>query len=277
MEQKDTIEAFNQSYDKSLEDRNPDSAILLAQKVLSFKEQIHNQEVVFRALTNAGLAHERLRQPDSTARYYDRALQLAYLMNKPSKIAFALQMRGNLQIDQKKYKSAEQSFFEALEINSIENDSSQMAANYAGIGLARSSMGEPDSATASYLQALKIFNKEKDVYNQAIILGNIAAQFIEQYMHYKAEPYLRDAMRLNDSLDNHFSLAENSIRPVALGRKNYLFAGSHDAAQNAAMIYSLLATCKINEMEPFEWLRDVLNHIPDHPANKLHELLPRQK
>lgn len=50
-------------------------------------------------------------------------------------------------------------------------------------------------------------------------------------------------------IDNN--LIENSIRPVALGRKNYLFAGSHEAAQNAAVIYSLLATCKINNIEPF--------------------------
>ena len=75
-------------------------------------------------------------------------------------------------------------------------------------------------------------------------------------------------------IDNN--LVENSIRPVALGRKNYLFAGSHDAAQNAAMIYSLLATCKINDVEPFAWMRNVLAKISDHPANQLHKLLPRQ-
>jgi transposase len=75
-------------------------------------------------------------------------------------------------------------------------------------------------------------------------------------------------------IDNN--LIENSIRPVALGRKNYLFAGSHDAAQNAAMIYSLLATCKIRNVEPFGWLRNVLATISDHPANQLHKLLPGQ-
>lgn len=75
-------------------------------------------------------------------------------------------------------------------------------------------------------------------------------------------------------IDNN--LIENSIRPVALGRKNYLFAGSHDAAQNAAIIYSLLATCKINKVEPFGWLRNVLATISDYPANQLHKLLPGQ-
>lgn len=51
--------------------------------------------------------------------------------------------------------------------------------------------------------------------------------------------YLHDGMLLMDT-----NLIENSIRPIALGRNNYLFAGSHDAAQNAAIIYSLLATKK---------------------------------
>ena len=75
-------------------------------------------------------------------------------------------------------------------------------------------------------------------------------------------------------IDNN--LIENSIRPVALGRKNYLLAGSHHAAQQAAIVYSLLATCKINNVEPFAWLKHVLDVIPDYPANQLHNLLPGQ-
>lgn len=75
-------------------------------------------------------------------------------------------------------------------------------------------------------------------------------------------------------IDNN--LIENSIRPVAVGRKNYMFAGSHEAAQNAAMIYSLLGTCKINNIEPFQYLTKTLSVIPDHPANQLHKLLPGQ-
>ena len=67
---------------------------------------------------------------------------------------------------------------------------------------------------------------------------------------------------------------ENSIRPVAVGRKNYLFAGSHEAAQRSAMLYSLLGTCKLHQVEPYAWLRDVLQIIADHPINKITELLP---
>jgi transposase len=62
---------------------------------------------------------------------------------------------------------------------------------------------------------------------------------------------------------------------VALGRKNYLFAGSHEAAQRSAIIYSLLATCKANNIEPYAWLKNTLTIINDCKANKLSELLPK--
>jgi transposase len=73
-------------------------------------------------------------------------------------------------------------------------------------------------------------------------------------------------------IDNN--LIENSIRPVAIGRKNYLFAGSHEAAQQAAMVYSFLGTCKINNIEPYGWLKNTLQRIPDQSIQKLDELLP---
>ena len=68
---------------------------------------------------------------------------------------------------------------------------------------------------------------------------------------------------------------ENEVRPLAIGRKNYLFAGSHDAAQRAAMIYSLLATCRLHNINPYEWLKDVLLRIPSHNVKNLAELLPQ--
>jgi hypothetical protein len=61
---------------------------------------------------------------------------------------------------------------------------------------------------------------------------------------------------------------------VALGRKNYLFAGSHEGAKRAAMMYSFLGTCKKNNVEPFAWLKDVLTRIPDWSIQRLDELLP---
>jgi transposase len=67
---------------------------------------------------------------------------------------------------------------------------------------------------------------------------------------------------------------ENSVRPVAIGRKNYLFAGSHEAAKRSAMLYSLLGTCKMNGINPYTWLQNVLSKISQHPVNKIRELLP---
>ena len=66
----------------------------------------------------------------------------------------------------------------------------------------------------------------------------------------------------------------NAIRPNAPGWKNYLFAGSHKAAQDAAIFYSFLATCKKNNVNVESWLKDVLDRIKDHKINKLHELFP---
>jgi transposase len=56
--------------------------------------------------------------------------------------------------------------------------------------------------------------------------------------------------------------------------KNYLFAGSQESAQCGVVIYSLLATCKIRDVEPFGWLKYALDTIPDYPANQLEKLLP---
>jgi transposase len=82
--------------------------------------------------------------------------------------------------------------------------------------------------------------------------------------------YLMDGML---EIDNN--KIENVIRPVALGRKNYLFAGSHDAAQRAAMIYSFFAMCKKEEANPQQWLKYVFDHIMDTNIQKIHELMPK--
>jgi transposase len=68
---------------------------------------------------------------------------------------------------------------------------------------------------------------------------------------------------------------ERAIRPVALGRKNHLFAGSDGGGERWAMVCSLIATAKLNGIEPYEYLRDVLQRMVDgHPINRLDDLLP---
>src|ERR1700690_304022 len=68
--------------------------------------------------------------------------------------------------------------------------------------------------------------------------------------------------------------AERALRAVALGRKNWLFAGSDDGGERAAAFYSLLGTAKLNDMNPEAYLRYVLERIADHPVNRIDELLP---
>ena len=68
--------------------------------------------------------------------------------------------------------------------------------------------------------------------------------------------------------------AENGVRPLALGRKNYLFCGNDKAAERTAIIYSLLGSCKAAGINPTEWLTDVLTRLPDHSAQRLNELFP---
>jgi transposase len=74
------------------------------------------------------------------------------------------------------------------------------------------------------------------------------------------------------ALDNN--PAERALRSVAVGRKNYLFAGSDRGAERAAALYSLIETAKLNDLDPEAYLRDVLGRIAEHPASKLNELLP---
>jgi transposase len=73
-------------------------------------------------------------------------------------------------------------------------------------------------------------------------------------------------------LDNN--TAERAIRPLVLGRKNYLFAGSDAGGERAANIYSLIGTCLLNKIDPAAYLRHVLCQIAEHPINRIEALLP---
>lgn len=112
----------------------------------------------------------------------------------------------------------------------------------------------------------------KEQYVQALpksAIGKALAYSIERWE--RLSRYTENGML---HIDNN--PVENSIRPVALGRKNYLFAGSHEAAKRSCMLYSLLGTCKLHGTEPYSWLKDVLHRIADHPVNKVKELLPHR-
>jgi hypothetical protein len=68
--------------------------------------------------------------------------------------------------------------------------------------------------------------------------------------------------------------AERELRGIALGRKAWLFAGSDRGGERAAVMYTLIQTAKLNDVDPQAWLADVLARLQDHPAKRIHELLP---
>ncbi|HDQ6587370.1 TPA: transposase, partial [Escherichia coli O187:H28] len=79
---------------------------------------------------------------------------------------------------------------------------------------------------------------------------------------------------LYDWIQTQMKIAENALRGVAVGRKNWLFAGSDSGGEHAAVLYSLIGTCRLNNVEPEKWLRYVIEHIQDWPANRVRDLLP---
>ena len=87
--------------------------------------------------------------------------------------------------------------------------------------------------------------------------------------HYELKVYAADGLV---EMDN--SAAKRALRGVALGRKNYLFAGSDSGGERAAAIYSLTESAKLNGLDPEAYLRHVLTHIADHPVNQFDDFLP---
>lgn len=73
-------------------------------------------------------------------------------------------------------------------------------------------------------------------------------------------------------IDNN--IAEQALRTVALGRKNWLHCGSDTGGERAAAMYSLIGSAKMNGIDPFIYLRHVLTHVADHPINRITDLLP---
>jgi transposase len=85
----------------------------------------------------------------------------------------------------------------------------------------------------------------------------------------KARPYLE-----NGFLELHSNTAERAVKPVAIGRKNWMFAGSQSGSKAMAITYTLIETAKLNNVDPQAWLTWVLGQIADHKITRLDELTP---
>ena len=107
-----------------------------------------------------------------------------------------------------------------------------------------------------------------------------AGQLNEKSAIYKAFAYTmkrfkRLAVYMEDemlNIDNN--PLEYSIRPIALGRRNFLFSGSHDGAQRSAMLYSFMGSCRLHGINPMTWLEDVLKELSNNPTQPIQKYLP---
>lgn len=118
------------------------------------------------------------------------------------------------------------------------------------------------------LEDLKAWiEKEYDTILPKSPIGTAMTYALNQW-----EALLRYTQDGSLSIDNN--AAERAMRIPVLGRNNYLFFGSDNGGKSAAIIYSLVATCKLHGIDPFAYLRDVLERLPAHPIQQLHELLP---
>ena len=123
------------------------------------------------------------------------------------------------------------------------------------------------------MDAMKVWMESEGVkYSEASLIGKAITY---AYTRWDNMMHCLDDGRL--LLDNN--LAENEIRPITLGRKNYLFCGNHKAAENMAVVCSLLATCRNHDVNPRLYLNDIIAHMPrmaDATHEKLVELLPHR-
>jgi transposase len=116
-------------------------------------------------------------------------------------------------------------------------------------------------------EILVVLNEYKDQVLPKSPMGKAITYAFNQWdalVQYTSDPILE--------IDNN--LSERTMRMVVLGRKNYLFAGSEAGAQRAAIIYSLVASCKLNGHDPFAYFDDVLRKVSTHPAERIDDLLP---
>ncbi len=117
------------------------------------------------------------------------------------------------------------------------------------------------------MEAMKLWMETEGVkYSESSLIGKAVTYAYTRWVNMMR--YLEDGRLL---LDNN--LAENEIRPITLGRKNYLFCGNHEAAQNMAVVCSLLATCRNHDVNPRDYLNDVISQMPYHTKASHEELL----
>lgn len=124
--------------------------------------------------------------------------------------------------------------------------------------------------SVTILNELETWMKEivkNNTFNESSPIIKAIGYTLERWDNLKV--YLQDGRLEIDS-----NLVENSIRPIALGKRNFLFAGSHEAAENIAMLYSFTSTCRMQGKDPLPWLANVLEKFPEAKGKDIESFLP---
>ena len=134
----------------------------------------------------------------------------------------------------------------------------------------------PERLRQRQKKSLPVLKKLED-YLRTLVTRTLPKAPLMEALRYTLNQW-REIERIFDDgrfqLDNN--MIEREMRPIAIGRKNYLFAGSHKGAKRAAIIYSLFATARLNKVNPQQWLLYVLQNMRTQPINKIQELLPHR-
>jgi transposase len=138
---------------------------------------------------------------------------------------------------------------------------------------AREQEFEPDQILALRQErAAPLLEQFRQWMNERDVLPKSPTGAAIQYVRSRWDAFTRYTTSGVLAIDNN--PAENALRRVALGRKNWLFAGSDKGGRTAATLFTLIASASLHELDPYLWLRDALSRIADTPINQLDELLP---
>jgi hypothetical protein len=161
------------------------------------------------------------------------------------------------------------------EVSGRQGGIERIAAFYAIEAKAR--FAPPDERLTHRADATPLLASFFDWAGQIVTKLSAKSELAEAFRYTLARQEALSRFLTDAQLEIDNNIAENAMRAIALGRKNYLFAGSDAGGERAAALYSILQTAKLNELNPETYLRETLDRIASgHPISRVDELMPGQ-
>lgn len=209
------LEAFRLSAETEFQDKNPDSALILASEILKIHNRINNPPILFEALIQKGMAWDNLGNPDSMTHYYKKSYDFALLINNDTLIAKALYLIGDTYLETNK-KLARAYYTKALNINRELDRFLSAAHNLAHIGLSYDYEQNYDSAITYYHEAIAAYDSLRDYRRKSVLLLNTGSVYKNLGNYQKAVQSYKAAAALSGSMGflKNKSSACNSLGTV---------------------------------------------------------------